>query len=96
MISEPVIAFPCSDCQYALITDVATGTVDTAGGLGTILTQKDKFYDISCASCQLKDHEKNSSPFLLELAAAVWCIDIFNEYLKGKKYILFTDHKLLE
>jgi hypothetical protein len=55
------MAFPRADCQYALITDAATGTADTAGGLGAILTQKDQFdnyYAISYASRQLKDHEK--------------------------------------
>ncbi len=40
LTSEPVMAFPRADRQYALITDAATGT---AGGLGTILTQKDEF-----------------------------------------------------
>jgi hypothetical protein len=72
---------------------------DTVGGLGTILTQKDEFdnfYAISNASRQLKDHEKNYSPFLLEAATAVWGMDVFNEYLKGKKFILYMDHKLLE
>jgi hypothetical protein len=32
----------------------------------------------------------------LEAAAAVWGMDVFNEYLKGKKFILYTDHKPLE
>jgi len=76
------MAFPRADCQYALITDVATGMVDTAGSLGAILTQKhefDNFLAISYASRQLKNHEKNYSPFLLEAAAAVWGMDIFNE-----------------
>jgi Reverse transcriptase (RNA-dependent DNA polymerase) len=41
LTSEPVMAFPKSDCQYALITDAATGTADTPGGLGAILTQVD-------------------------------------------------------
>jgi hypothetical protein len=40
--------------------------------------------------------KKNYSPFLLEAAAAVWGMDVFNEYLKGKKFILYTDHKPLE
>jgi RNase H-like domain found in reverse transcriptase len=96
---EPVMAFPRADCQYALIMDAATGTADTAIGLGAILTQKDEFnnfFAISYASRQLKDHEKNYSPFLLEAAAAVWGMDVFNEYLKGKKLILYTDHKPLE
>ncbi len=34
--------------------------------------------------------------FLLEAAAAVWGMDLFNEYLKGKCFILYTDHKPLE
>jgi hypothetical protein len=38
LVSEPVMAFPHADRQYALIT--ATGTADTPGGLGAILTQK--------------------------------------------------------
>ncbi len=99
LISEPVMAFPRLDRQYALIMDAATGTADTPGGLGAILTQVDKdgkFYAISFASCQLKDHEKNYLPFLLEAAAAVWGMDHFNEYLKGKKFILYTDHEPLE
>jgi hypothetical protein len=60
---------------------------DSAGGFGAILTQKvnfDNYYAIWYASCQLKDHEKNYSPFLLESAAAVWGMDVFNKYLKGK------------
>ncbi len=99
LTSEPILAFPRADQQYALITDDAMGTADTAGGLGAILTQKDEFdnyFAVSYASRQLKDHEKNFSPFLLKLAAAVWGMDVFNEYLKGKKFILFTDHKPLE
>jgi len=93
------MAFPKSDPQYALITDSATGTADIPGGLGAILTQVDKdgnFHAISFASRQLKDHEMNYSPFLLEAAATVWGMDFFNEYLKGKRFILYTDHKPLE
>ncbi len=92
------MAFPKSNRQYALITDAATGTADTPGGLGAILTQVDQegnFHAISFASRQL-DHEVNYSPFLLEAAAAVWGMDFFNEYLKGKRFILYTDRKPLE
>jgi hypothetical protein len=90
------MAFPKSDRQYGLITDTATGTADTPGGLGAILTQVDKegnFHAISFASRQLKDHKMNYSPFLLEAAAAVWGMDFFNEYLKGKQFILYMDNK---
>jgi hypothetical protein len=93
------MAFPRADRQYALIIDAATGTADSPGGLGAILTQMDKqgnHYAISFVSRQLKDHEKNYSPFLLEAAAAVWGMEVFNEYLRGKQFVLFTDHKPLE
>ncbi len=56
------MAFPKVNRQYALITDAATGTADTPGGLGAILTQVNKegnFYTISFTSRQLNDHEKN-------------------------------------
>jgi len=99
LTSEQVMAFPKSDRQYALITDAATGTAYTPGGLGAILTQVDKegnFHAISFVSRQLKDHEINYSPLLLEAPAAVWGMDFFNEYLKVKRFILNTDHKLLE
>jgi hypothetical protein len=99
LILELVMAFPRTDQQYALITDAAPGTADTLGWLGAILTQVDqdvKFYPISFAWRQLKGHEKNYSPFLLWATAAVWGMDHFNEYLKGKKFILYTDNKLLK
>jgi hypothetical protein len=38
LTSEPVMAFPKADRQYALITDAATGMANTPGGLGAILT----------------------------------------------------------
>jgi hypothetical protein len=99
LVSEPVMAFPLTDRQYAFITHATTGTADTPRGLRAILTQVDqhrKFYTLSFASRQLKNHEKNYSPFLLDAAAAVWGMDHFNEYLKGKKFILYIDHKPLE
>jgi hypothetical protein len=58
--SDPVMEFPRADRQYALITDAATGTSETPGGLGAIITQIDQqgnHYAISFASRQLKDHE---------------------------------------
>jgi RNase H-like domain found in reverse transcriptase/Reverse transcriptase (RNA-dependent DNA polymerase) len=68
LTSEPVMAFPKEDRQYPLITDADKGTADTPGSLGAIITQVIKegnFYVIFLASRQLKDHEKNYSPFLL-------------------------------
>jgi hypothetical protein len=39
-----------------------------------------------------EDYEKNYSSFLLKAAA----MDHFNKYLKGKKFIVYTDHKPLD
>ena len=99
LTSDPVVAYPRSDRHYALIVDASTGTATTEGGMGAILTQMDKnnnFHVISYGSRQLVKHEKHYSPYLLEMAAAVWGMEFYNEYLKGKQFTLYTDHKPLE
>jgi len=53
--------------------------------------QQGKLSTISFVSRQL-DNEKKYSLFLLEAAAAIH----FKKYLKGKKFILYMDHKPLE
>jgi RNase H-like domain found in reverse transcriptase len=99
LTSEPVMAFPRADRQYALIANAATGTADTAGGLGTILTQKDEldnFFAISYTSRQLKDHKRITHLFfwkLLPLSGEWTCI---TNTSKEKNFILYTDHKPLE
>jgi hypothetical protein len=58
------------------------------------LAQIDKtrnIHVISHASRQLKENEKNYSPFLLEISTAVWKMDNFNKYLKGSQFILYAD-----
>jgi hypothetical protein len=99
LTSEPVMAFLQADHQYALITDAATGTADTAGGLGAILTQKDQFdnfYAISYASRQLKDHKKTTHPFCWKLLLLFGAWTFLTNTSKEKKIILYTDHKPLE
>jgi hypothetical protein len=69
---------------------------DTPSRIGAILTRVDKdgkFFAISFALRQLKDHEKNYSPFIREAAVTVWGMDINNEYLRGKQFIPYMDHK---
>ncbi len=69
------------------------------GGMGAILCQIDKngkFHAISYASKQLIKHEKNYSPFLLEMDAVVWAMEYYQEHLRGRRFILYTDHKPLE
>ncbi len=99
LCSEPVLAYPRSDRQYALITDASFGDENTEGGLGAILTQLDsdgKFYVIAYASRKLQKYEKNYTPFLLEMQAAIFGMETFEVNLRGRQFKLFTDHKPLE
>jgi hypothetical protein len=99
LCSQPVLAYPRSDREYALITDASFGDDNTAGGLGAILTQMDsegRFYVIAYASRKLQKYEKNYTPFLLEMQAAIFGMETFEVHLKGRHFKLFTDHKPLE
>ena len=51
------------------------------GGMGAILCQTDKKGKekvIAYASKQLAKHEKNYTPFLVEMAAMKWAMEHFN------------------
>ena len=54
-----------------------------------------RFSVIAYASRLLQSEEKNFSPFLLEMRAMVWATRYFREQLRGRRFILFTDHKPL-
>ncbi len=99
LCSQPVLACPRYDCQYALITDASFGDENTAGGLVAILMQIDKegcFYAITYASRKLQKYEQNYTPFLLEMQADIFGMETFEVHLKGRHFKLFTDHKTLE
>ncbi|MGL6005418.1 reverse transcriptase domain-containing protein, partial [Aeromonas sobria] len=99
LCSNPIVDFPRKNRQYALITDAALGDDNHPGGLGAILTQIDKtgnFHVLAYASRKLQKHEKNYTPFLLEMQAAYWGMEHFSAYLKGTPFILYTDHKPME
>ena len=99
LCSEPVVAYPRKDRPYSLIVDAATGNAEQEGGMGAILCQLDKdrnYRVIAYASRALAKHEKNYTPFLLEMMAAVWAMGHFDSYLRGRKFTLFSDHRPLE
>ena len=99
LCSEPIVDYPRKDRPYALICDAALGDDTHPGGLGAILTQIDKTGEhcvIAYASRKLQTHEKNYTPFLLEMQAAIWGMDHFSTYLRGRHFTLFSDHKPLE
>jgi len=99
LCSNPIVAYPRQSRPFSLIVDAATGTPSDDGGLGAILCQTDEhgeFHVIAYASRALSKHEKNYTPFLLEMQACVWGIDHFDAHLRGRKFVLYTDHKPLE
>ena len=56
------------------------------GGLGAILTQIDKNGEhqvIAYASRKLVQHEKNYTPYLLEMQAAICAMEHFDTHLCG-------------
>jgi hypothetical protein len=84
LCSEPVLAFPRRNRPYSLITDAACGDDKQEGGLGAILAQTDDQGNprvIAYASQKLVKHEKNYSPYLLEMQAAIWGMKHFRNYL---------------
>ncbi len=94
-----MLAYPISDKQYALIADASFSDKHTAGGLGAILTQIDstgKFYVIAYASRKLQKHEKNYTPFLLEMQAAIFGMETYEVHLKGRQFKLFADKNHLK
>ncbi len=77
-----------------MITNAYLLDKDSPGGLCANLAQRNhlgKIQIISHASRQLKENEKNYTEFLLEMAAAAWGMDNFNEYLKGSRFTLYRD-----
>ena len=91
--------YPRKNRPYSLIVDESTGNDKTPGGLGAILCQTDekgKNRVIAYASRQLIKHEKNYTPFLVEMQAIVWAMDHFDTYLRGRRFTVFSDHKPLE
>jgi hypothetical protein len=98
LVSEPVMAYPRNDPPFILITDASLGDCNKPGGFGAILAQQDdvgRFRAVSYTSRKLQAQE-NYTPYLLEMAAAVWAMKHFKTYLISKHFMLMTDHKPLE
>ena len=91
LCEKPVIGFSRTGGQYILTVDAATT------GLGAILSQISNNEEtiVSYWSRTLREHEKNYTPYMLEMTAVCSALDHFHEYLWGKKTIVYTDHKPL-
>jgi len=96
--TEPILSYPTRDGKYHLFTDAAVGDKNNAGGLGAVLMQEKEDGDkavISYASRRIHKNEMGYPPFLLEMQAAVYGMETFEHYLRGRRFCLHTDHKPL-
>jgi hypothetical protein len=99
LCSKPIVDYPRNYRPYTLIVDASLGDDKKLVGLGAILTQINKTGQpciIAYASRKLQKHKCNYTPFLLEMQAAIWGMDHFSTYLRGRKFTLITDHRPLE
>ena len=88
MTTAPVLTLPEGSNGYMIYCDASSV------GLGCVVIQRDKV--IAYASRQLKVHEKNYRTHDLELAAVVFALKIWRDYLYGVHVNVFTDHKILQ
>ena len=89
--SNPVIGFSRTGGQYILTADASNL------GLGAILSQVHNNEEkvVSYWSRTLREHEKNYTPYMLEMTAVCSALEHFHEYVFGHKTIVYTDHRPL-
>jgi hypothetical protein len=84
----PILAVPETGKDYTVYCDASKN------GLGCVLMQDQKV--IAYGSRQLKPHEVNYPTHDLELAALVFALKQWRQFLYGAKCELYTDHKSLK
>jgi len=91
LCTAPVLRHPDFNLPFILSTD-ASGY-----GLGAVLSQEfeDGEHPISYASTTLQDEHTRYAVIEREGLAMCWGITHFEEYLLGKPFIAYTDHKPL-
>ena len=84
MTRAPVLPLPNETDNFVVYTDASKE------GLGCVLMQNDKV--IAYVSRKLKAHERNYPTHDLELAAVVFALKKWRQYLYGVTFEVFTDH----
>jgi len=90
--NPPVLATPDINLPYRLYTDAS----NTARGAALCQIQGGKERVIAYASQHFNDRERKYSTIEKEAAAMVWAIDVFNPYLKGARFRIYSDHAPLK
>ena len=88
LTSTLVLVIPESNVEMTDYTD-ACGT-----GLGAVLMQNKRV--VAYASRQLKQYEKRNTTHDVDLAAIVFALKIWRNYLLGERFELFIYHKSLK
>ena len=88
LTSAPVLTLPLGTERFAIYSDASKL------GLGCMLMQHGRV--IAYASRQLRIHERNYPTHDLELAAVIFALKIWRQYLYGVSCDIFTDHKSLK
>jgi hypothetical protein len=88
LTSSPVLVLPDLTTKFDIYCDASHQ------GLGCVLMQEGQvvFY----ASRQLRKHEENYPTYDLELAAVVYALKIWRQYLIGHRCEIYSDHKSLK
>jgi hypothetical protein len=88
------LTMPKWDRSFVIFTDASDIAV------AAVLTQLDddeaNLNFISFASKKLNQTQKNWSPTERELYAIVWACEHFEQYIKGKRPLIYSDHQSLE
>jgi len=88
LMSAPILVIPDVGKPFEVYCDASHL------GLGYVLMQEKKA--MTYASRQLKVHERNYHTHDLELAATVFSLKIYRNYLYGAQFLVFNDHKSLK
>lgn len=88
LTSAPVLILPNPGEPFLVFCDASLM------GLGGVLMQNGQV--VAYASRQLKVHEKNYPTHDLELAAVVFVLKMWRNYLYGSRFEVFSDHKSLK
>ena len=88
LTSAPILIVPERGIGYTVYCNASHE------GLGCVLMQSRKV--VAYGSRQLKIHEKNYPTHDLELAAIVFALKMWRNYLYGERFEVFSDHKSLK
>ena len=83
----PILTIPSGSGRFMVCSDASRQ------GLGCVLMQDGKV--VAYASGQLNSYERNYTTHDLELAAMIFALQIWRQFLFGETYKIYTDHKSL-